>query len=330
MAELLGQRTTTRWPGDRRHGKPAACADQRPAPPQSARPAVPAAPAPSRGHRPCQQSPAGSVQSLPRRPSGGCRHGSADGWCRRDAAGRRAAERQQRRTPAGAHRVAGDDHRAPAIHPAHGRRPDGRQAARLRGQRLRASPCRSAGSIPSRTSGTSSRAWTCRIGCAFTSRSSRARSPRRPAWPNRSSPATAASASFACITPLAARPMPPFAWPVLTLLHALSAPHPQPGWIAPGWPTTWRRCCTAAAPCHPRLSDAGLVKLFRLLRLARPAAGSGSRRQRPRPRHLSGDQPCPHRIPLNQAVIAQALHDLRNGNCAAARPMASARKNWMR
>ena len=37
---------------------------------------------------------------------------------------------------------------------------------------------------------------------------------------------------------------------------------------------------------------------------------------------------APH--PLNQAVIAQALHDLRNGNCAAARPWASARKNWMR
>ena len=34
--------------------------------------------------------------------------------------------------------------------------------------------------------------------------------------------------------------------------------------------------------------------------------------------------------PLNQAVIAQALYDLRNGNRAAARRWDSVRKNWMR
>jgi hypothetical protein len=85
-----------------------------------------------------------------------------------------------RRALARAHRDAGTDDRAPAVHPAHGRRPAGRCAARLRGRCAAVrSRCRPAGSIPSRTSGTSSPAWTCRIACACTSRSSRARSPRK-------------------------------------------------------------------------------------------------------------------------------------------------------
>ena len=120
-----------------------------PAPPQSARPAVPAAPAPeprppsrlrlrpvlqcSRWNlvRPCRRMPARQRRLLV--PKGcsrttGSRTSSATNACR------------------GPHRVAGDDHRAPAIHPAHGRRPDGRQAARLRGQRAARNPVQAAGS----------------------------------------------------------------------------------------------------------------------------------------------------------------------------------------
>jgi ParB family protein of integrating conjugative element (PFGI_1 class) len=60
------------------------------------------------------------------------------------AGGERAAEgrhrastgRQRCGAPAGAHRVPGADDRTPAIHPAPGGRPVGRQAARLRGQCL--------------------------------------------------------------------------------------------------------------------------------------------------------------------------------------------------
>lgn len=37
---------------------------------------------------------------------------------------------------------------------------------------------------------------------------------------------------------------------------------------------------------------------------------------------------APH--PLNQAVIAQALHDLRNGQLRRCKAMASARRSWMR
>ncbi|MCP5148551.1 MAG: ParB family protein [Pseudomonadales bacterium] len=73
---------------------------------------------------------------------------------------------------------------------------------------------------------------------------------------------------FACITPPAARAMPPFARAVLTLLHALCAARAAAG-------LDRARLADDLAPllygggAYPRLSDAGLVKLFRLLRLAR-------------------------------------------------------------
>ncbi|MFN4028905.1 MAG: hypothetical protein ACK4LR_02755, partial [Acidovorax temperans] len=74
---------------------------------------------------------------------------------------------------------------------------------------------------------------------------------------------------FVCVAPPAVRALPPFACAVLTLLHALcAAPRPAAGFDGA------RLADDLAALLHgggayPRLSDAGLVKLFRLLRLAR-------------------------------------------------------------
>jgi ParB family protein of integrating conjugative element (PFGI_1 class) len=74
---------------------------------------------------------------------------------------------------------------------------------------------------------------------------------------------------FVCVAPPAVRALPPFARAVLTLLHALcAAPRPAAGLDGA------RLADDLAALLHgggvyPRLSDAGLVKLFRLLRLAR-------------------------------------------------------------
>ncbi|MCD6671458.1 MAG: ParB family protein [Burkholderiaceae bacterium] len=73
---------------------------------------------------------------------------------------------------------------------------------------------------------------------------------------------------FACMAPPAARAMPPFARAVLTLLQALCAARAAAG-------IDRARLADDLAPllcgggAYPRLSDAGLVKLFRLLRLAR-------------------------------------------------------------
>ena len=73
---------------------------------------------------------------------------------------------------------------------------------------------------------------------------------------------------FACVAPPAARAMPPFARAVLTLLQALCAARAAAG-------LDRARLADDLAPllygggAYPRLSDAGLVKLFRLLRLAR-------------------------------------------------------------
>lgn len=77
-----------------------------------------------------------------------------------------------------------------------------------------------------------------------------------------------AGIGFACVTPPAARAMPPFARAVLTLLQALCAARAAAG-------LDRARLADDLAPllygggAYPRLSDAGLVKLFRLLRLAR-------------------------------------------------------------
>jgi ParB family protein of integrating conjugative element (PFGI_1 class) len=73
---------------------------------------------------------------------------------------------------------------------------------------------------------------------------------------------------FVCVAPPAARAMPPFARAVLTLLQALCAARAVAGLdhapladdLAP---------LLYGGGAYPRLSDAGLVKLFRLLRLAR-------------------------------------------------------------
>ena len=73
---------------------------------------------------------------------------------------------------------------------------------------------------------------------------------------------------FACVASPAARAMPPFARAVLTLLQALCAARAAAG-------LDRARLADDLAPllygggAYPRLSDAGLVKLFRLLRLAR-------------------------------------------------------------
>ncbi|MFV0600920.1 MAG: ParB family protein [Brachymonas sp.] len=73
---------------------------------------------------------------------------------------------------------------------------------------------------------------------------------------------------FACVAPPAARAMPPFARAVLTLLQALCAARTEAG-------LDRARLADDLAPllygggAYPRLSNAGLVKLFRLLRLAR-------------------------------------------------------------
>ena len=69
-----------------------------------------------------------------------------------------------------------------------------------------------------------------------------------------------------------------------------------------------------------RLSDAWLVKLFRLLRLAR-RCWIWKRRARATmiPERSGGPMSAPH--PLNQAVIAQALHDLRNGQLRRCKAM---------
>jgi ParB family protein of integrating conjugative element (PFGI_1 class) len=76
------------------------------------------------------------------------------------------------------------------------------------------------------------------------------------------------SIGFVCVAPPAARAMPPFARAVLTLLQALCATRAAAG-------LDRARLADDLAPllcgggAHPRLSDAALVKLFRLLRLAR-------------------------------------------------------------
>jgi ParB family protein of integrating conjugative element (PFGI_1 class) len=73
---------------------------------------------------------------------------------------------------------------------------------------------------------------------------------------------------FACAAPPAERAMPPFTRAVLTLLQALCAARAAAG-------LDRARLADDLAPllygggANPRLSDAGLVKLFRLLRLAR-------------------------------------------------------------
>jgi len=74
---------------------------------------------------------------------------------------------------------------------------------------------------------------------------------------------------FVCVAPPAVRALPPFARAVLTLLHALcAAPRPAAG-LDGARLTDDLAALLHGGGAYPRLSDAGLVKLFRLLRLAR-------------------------------------------------------------
>lgn len=73
---------------------------------------------------------------------------------------------------------------------------------------------------------------------------------------------------FACVAPPAARAMPPFARAVLTLLQALCAARAVAG-LDHARLADDLASLLYGGGAYPRLSDAGLVKLFRLLRLAR-------------------------------------------------------------
>jgi hypothetical protein len=70
--------------------------------------------------------------------------------------------------------------------------------------------------------------------------------------------------------------------------------------------------------CTRRLSDTALVKLFRLLRLARRLLDLEAGTTAPG-RERGGRMSTSH--PLNQAVIAQALYDLRNGQLRRCKAM---------
>jgi hypothetical protein len=73
---------------------------------------------------------------------------------------------------------------------------------------------------------------------------------------------------FACVAPPAERATPPFARTVLTLLQALCAARAAAG-LDRARLADDLALLLYGGGAHPRLSDAGLVKLFRLLRLAR-------------------------------------------------------------
>jgi len=77
---------------------------------------------------------------------------------------------------------------------------------------------------------------------------------------------------FICVTPpfAQAKALPAFARAVLTLLHALSAaPAPATGFDRARLADDLAPLLHGSGGASMRLSDAGLVKLFRLLRLAR-------------------------------------------------------------
>lgn len=132
-------------------------------------------------------------------------------------------------------------------------------------------------SIQSRTSGTSSPGWTRRSACASTSPSSPARSPRRLACLITSNRPTTASASFAQrreLTRSRCRHRATRFWRCWIRSAEVTGPSARcrSTLIAFGCRTIWRRCCKASMtsiPAKSILSDNGLVKLFRLLRLAR-------------------------------------------------------------
>ena len=74
---------------------------------------------------------------------------------------------------------------------------------------------------------------------------------------------------FVCVAPPAVRALPPFARAVLTLLHALCAAPRHAAGLDGARLADDLAALLHGGGAYPRLSDAGLVKLFRLLRLAR-------------------------------------------------------------
>ena len=74
---------------------------------------------------------------------------------------------------------------------------------------------------------------------------------------------------FVCVAPPAVRALPPFARAVLTLLHVLCAAPRTAAGLDSARLADDLTALLHGGGAYPRLSDAGLVKLFRLLRLAR-------------------------------------------------------------
>jgi ParB family protein of integrating conjugative element (PFGI_1 class) len=217
------------------------------APTPPAAPVVPAGPPPPVS-APRSSHPPRLCRATPRRS----RHGaSSDTACIARSAGGPA--RATRRAPARAHRDAGADHRAPAVHPADGRGPARRQAARLRGRCAACDPRAGGGLYPI------SDVWYIEPGLDVPDRlrvhiAQFAREIAEEAAVADHIEASVGGIGFVCVAPAVgqAKALPAFARAVLTLLHALSAaPPPRPDWIARGWPTTWRRCCMATA-ARPR------------------------------------------------------------------------------
>jgi hypothetical protein len=151
--------------------------------------------------------------------------------------------RAARRAPAGAHRDAGPDHRAPAVHPAHGGRSIGDKLPDFEADALRAIPCRSAGST--------------HLGClVHRAGPGRAGSPARAYRAVRSRDRREAAVATSSqrrrhrlrlrgAGRCQAKALPAFARAVLTLLRAEHAPAPDRGWTRAAGRRPWRRCCMA-------------------------------------------------------------------------------------
>jgi ParB family protein of integrating conjugative element (PFGI_1 class) len=252
--------------GDQRQRKPPACADQR----------TGGTDATGSACRACCSSPAGLRASAATRLVCAARHhagrasgASSDTACIARSAGGPA--RATRRAPARAHRDTGTDHRAPAVHPADGRGPARRQAARLRGRCAACDPRAGGGLYPI------SDVWYIEPGLDVPDRlrvhiAQFAREIAEEAAVADHIEASDGGIGFVCVAPAVgqAKALPAFARAVLTLLHALSAAPPSANGLDRA-----RLADDLAALLHghggsaTRLSDAALVKLFRLLRLAR-------------------------------------------------------------
>ena len=216
----------------------------------------------------------------------------------------------------------GADDRTPAIHSAPGGRSVGRPAARLRANALRSDSRAGQGSTPSRMSGISNPGLDAGPRCRV--RPAQFASPRK-----RRSAGIEPSEDgigFVCMAPpvAQAKALTGFARAVLTLLDALSAASaPGRGWIVRDWPTTCRRCCTAAVAL-PGLSDAGLVKLFPAAAFGAPAAGPGEAAQHPPIQAVVPERRLPCRHPSCAPTSRhRGAASAQWSSCAAARRWAS-------